>query len=207
MLDWLNASAFVILDEPTTWAELLGFATGLVSVVLVVRRHIANWPVGIANVILLMVAFWTTGLYADAGLQIVYVVLGVYGWWQWRPGGDQVSAGVRRTSRTEWVRLVITGIVVALVLWRLLTAVSHSTVPAADATTTALSLLATYGQCRKLLESWWLWIAADLVYIPLYAVKHLYLTTLLYAVFLTLCVIGLRSWRDAPRDEPIPVPA
>jgi nicotinamide mononucleotide transporter len=83
----------------------------------------------------------------------------------------------------------------------------HSQVPLADAGTTALSLLATYGQCRKLVENWWFWIAADIVYIPLYAYKHLFLTAVLYLVFLGLCVVGLRSWFVDLRRQAVPVPA
>jgi nicotinamide mononucleotide transporter len=86
----------------------------------------------------------------------------------------------------------------------LLSGATDSTVPFWDALTTSLSLMATYGQCRKRVESWWLWIAADLVYIPLYAYKELYLTSLLYVGFLTLCLIGLRGWsRDlTPERRP-----
>ena len=86
MLDWLTSAAFHAFGAPTTWAELLGFLTGVVTVWLVVRQHIANWPVGIANVLLLMVVFQHVGLYGDAWLQVVYVILGAYGWWRWRPG-------------------------------------------------------------------------------------------------------------------------
>lgn len=92
----------------------------------------------------------------------------------------------------------------------LLSRATDSTVPFWDALTTSLSLMATYGQCRKRVESWWLWIAADLVYIPLYAYKELYLTSLLYVGFLTLCLLGLRGWsRDlaSPRRADAEVPA
>jgi nicotinamide mononucleotide transporter len=208
MMAWLNSTAIHLLGEDASWAELLGFVTGIVNVWLVVRQHILNWPIGILNVVLLMVAFWTAGLYADAGLQIVYVVLGFYGWWQWLFGGaERTRLTVRRTGPGEWLGLAIAGVVLTAGLWWLLTGVMHSQVPLADAGTTALSLLATYGQCRKLLENWWFWIAADLIYIPLYAYKHLYLTAVLYLVFLALCGIGLRAWLADARRAVVPVPA
>ena len=195
MLDWLTSPAFTAFGAPTSWAELLGFATGLVCVGLVVVQHIANWPVGIANVLLLMVVFGNAQLYADAGLQLVYVGLGCYGWWQWLHGGAGRSVLlVRRTTRVEWLALAAAGLVITGLLWSWLTWYTDSTTELPDATTTALSLLATYGQARKLLESWWLWIAADLVYIPLYGYKDLWLTAILYVVFLGLCVAGLRTW-------------
>ncbi len=209
MLTWLNDTAVTVLREPASWAELLGFVTGLACVWLVVRQHIANWPVGIVNVLLLMVAFVAAGLYADASLQIVYVVLGFYGWWAWwRRGSDEPSAGlrVRTTSTLEWSWLLLGGLASTVGLYFLLRDELGSTVPLADAVTTALSLVATYGQCRKLLENWWIWIAADVIYIPLYAYKHLYLTTVLYVVFLTLSVIGLISWTRDYRTRPERVP-
>jgi HTH-type transcriptional regulator, transcriptional repressor of NAD biosynthesis genes len=115
VLGWLNSIAMTVWGEQASWSELLGFATGIACVVLVVREHIANWPTGIVNVALLMIAFWTAGLYADAGLQIVYVVLGLYGWSLWRRRGelcDRLSVVVapsRRESipldlRCAWLR-------------------------------------------------------------------------------------------------------
>jgi nicotinamide mononucleotide transporter len=193
VLDWLTSPAFHAFGAPTSWAELLGFASGLLTVYLVVRQHIGNWPLGIANVLLLMVAFWHVGLFGDAWLQVVYVVLGAYGWWRWNSGA--VQQRVRTTTRAEWWWLAAAGVLLTVLLWWYLDRYTESTVPWPDAATTAVSLLATYGQTRRLVESWWLWIAVDIVYVPLYGYKDLWLTALLYLVFLGLCVVGLRAWR------------
>lgn len=188
--------AFTVNTVPTSWAELLGFATGILTVWLVVRQNIWNWPIGIANVILLGGVFLTAKLYADAALQVVYVALGLYGWWQWLYGGAGRSPlPVRRTGRGEWAALAGCGVALTAALTAVLATWTDSDVPFWDALTTALSLLATYGQSRKLVESWWLWIAADVIYIPLYLYKGLHLTFALYVIFLGLCIAGLRSWR------------
>jgi len=196
VLDWLTSPAFTAFGAPTSRAELLGFLSGLITVYLVVRQHIANWPIGIANNLFLLLVFWHVGLYGDAWLQIVYVVLGGYGWWRWRASA---TTAVRTTTRTEWWVLGGSGVLLTVLLWWYLDRFTESTVPWPDAATTAVSLLATYGQTRRLVESWWLWIAVDVLYVPLYGYKHLWLTALLYIVFMGLCVLGLRAWRTAWR--------
>lgn len=202
MIDWLNSVAVTAFGVGTTWAEVLGFLTGLLNVGLLVRQHILNWPLGILNVLLLMLVFGAAGLYADMGLQVVYVILGFYGWWAWLYGGaDRTHLVVRTTTRAEWLGLAVAGVLLTGGLWLFLDRLTGSTVPLADALTTALSLLATYGQTRKLVENWWLWIAADVIYIPLYGYKDLWLTAILYVAFLTLCVLGLRSWRAVLREQ------
>ncbi|GAA4561438.1 nicotinamide riboside transporter PnuC [Planotetraspora kaengkrachanensis] len=208
LLGPLLEPAFTFRGVSTSWAEVLGFASGVLTVWLVVRQHISNWPIGIANVVLLGLVFLSAGLYADAALQIVYILLGLYGWWQWLYGGaGRGRLSVTRTGPTEWIGLVLAGAAATAVLTAVLAAWTDSAVPFWDALTTALSLMATYGQCRKLVESWWLWIAVDVIYIPLYAYKDLYLTGALYVIFLVLCVSGLLSWRRAMAVRPEPVTA
>ncbi|MGW6974421.1 nicotinamide riboside transporter PnuC [Streptomyces sp. NPDC054952] len=190
----------VSMGWQTSWTEILAAATGALCVWMVARQHIANWPIGIANNLFFIVLFAQAGLYADAGLQIVFIALAAYGWWSWTHGGGPGTAAtlpVRRTTGTEWAALAAAGAVGMLALTLLLDRATDSTVPLWDAVAVGLSLMATYGQCRKLLESWWLWIATDLVSIPLYVHKDLYVTAVLYVVFLALCVAGLIDWRRA----------
>lgn len=208
MLEWLTVPAFMVGGGVFTWGELLGFVTGVVNVWLLVRQNPVNWPIGIANVLLLLVVFWHAGLYADAGLQIVYVALGFYGWWQWLFGGEQHSRLlISRTTPSQWLTLAAVGVVATGGLWLLLDRATDSTVPLPDALTTVLSLIATYGQCRKKVENWWIWITADLIYIPLYLYKGLWVTSLLYVVFLGLCVAGLRAWQQDLAGRPALAPA
>jgi nicotinamide mononucleotide transporter len=198
---WLNDllwwNVFMIAGTPVALVEVIGFVTGAWCVWLVGRQNPWNWPIGLIQVIAYLFLFWESGLYGDSLLQGVYLVLGLWGWWNWvrgRPGKAELT--IRRTRRDEWLWLGMVGLVGTGVIGWWLTTFTASTVPIADSITTVLSLLATYGQARKLLESWWLWIVADLIYIPLYVSKDLNLTAVLYSVFLVLCVIGLRRWRS-----------
>jgi nicotinamide mononucleotide transporter len=184
--------------------ETLGFVTGVVNVWLLARQNIWNWPVGLANNALYLIVFLRSGLYGDGGLQVFYITLGVYGWWMWLRPGPQTDLQVTRTLRTTWMWLAPAAALAFLVLAWFLTRFTDSVVPGWDGLTTAMSLAATYGQARKYIECWWIWIAADVIYIPLYVYKNLWLTALLYFVFLVLSVVGLREWRKAltaPNDQ------
>ena len=109
------------------------------------------------------------------------------------------------------------GIALALVTvaaTALLTAVLHrftdSVVPFGDGVTTALSLTAQFMLSRKLLENWWVWMTADVIYIALYCYKSLYLTGLLYLLFFAMSIAGYAGWRKslaltaehAPQEAP-----
>ncbi|MFD6395301.1 nicotinamide riboside transporter PnuC [Nocardia sp. NPDC060249] len=205
----LQQPLFTLLGTAVSWTEVLGFGSGALCVWLVARQHIANWPIGIANNVFFILLFTQAGLFADAGLQLVFIALAGYGWWTWVHGSSRVAPlPVRRTTRVEWIVLAAGGVLGTAAITVLLDTATESTVPLWDALTTALSLMATYGQCRKRLESWWLWIAADIVYIPLYAYKGLFLTALLYLGFLALCVRGLIAWRrDVVAAPPVAVAA
>lgn len=180
---------------PLDFTEALGFATGAVCVWLVTKGNIWNWPVGLANNLFFAVLFWKARLFADFGLQGVYLILGLYGWWKWLRGGEnQTRLAISRSSRSEWIMIAVFLVAGTGGLRELLHAVNGAA-PLWDALTTALSLAAQYLLCRKRIENWFFWIAADVIYVPLYLSKQLPLTALLYGGFLVLCVIGWRRWR------------
>jgi nicotinamide mononucleotide transporter len=198
----LNAVLFVLGNDQVSVAELLGFLTGAASVWLTVLARISNFPVGIANSAFVLVLFLSARLYADSGLQVVYVMLGFTGWWQWLHGGRAWRQ--RRqlvVGRSSW-RLIAACVAFAVAAtWGLtmLLGAAHDIAPFWDALTTAVSLAAQFLLNGKRIENWVFWMAADVIYIPLYVVKRLDLTALVYVLFLALCFAGAAAWRRALR--------
>lgn len=178
------------------WTEALGATTGVVCVWLAARSDFWTWPVGIANNLLYLVVFWQSRIYADSLLQLVYVAISLYGIWRWRSGrGEFAVRPVERVGAAEkWTVLAVVA-ALAVVFALLLARWSDSDVPWADGLTTALSLGAQWLMSRRMLENWWVWIVADVIYVPLYLYKGLQVTAGLYAVFLLLCISGLIEWR------------
>lgn len=195
----LLCSTLVLLASYRNWwtigvAEAWGFVTGGICVWLVVREHLWNWPVGLANNIFFFILFLHGRLFADMSLQIIYLALGVYGWLNWIFGGkNRTALTITRTTRVEWLALIL-GIPLCTFAMRQFLFTVNDAAPLWDALTTILSLVAQYLLCRKRFENWWLWIAADIIYVPLYFSRKLPLTGILYAVFLIMCLVGVREW-------------
>ena len=176
--------------------ELIGVALGLACVYLTVRENNWCWPTGIANNLLFIAIFIPARLYADSGLQVVYIALGLYGWYQWLYGGKGKTAlPISRTRPRTWAILAAAAGGGTLLLSELLRRLTDSNVPFWDAVNTVLSLTAQYMLAKKLLENWWVWIAANLLYIGLYVYKQLYLVAGLQVVFIALSVMGYFRWR------------
>jgi nicotinamide mononucleotide transporter len=180
---------------PYDLTETLGFVTGVACVYLVVRESIWNFPLGIANNIFFLVLFTEARLFADAGLQIVYLALGIQGWYRWLRGGENRS--VLRITRASARLLAVLGMLILVCTAGLLAVLrlAKGSAPLMDSFTTMLSLAAQYLLNNKKIENWYFWIAADVIYIWLYISRGLHLTAILYFVFLGLCMAGLANWR------------
>lgn len=182
------------------WQELAGFLTGALCVWLLIKQNIWNWPVGIVNNIFYIVIFYKSGLYADMGVQFVYIAVAVYGWWNWLHGGrDRSELPVRHASKNAVLGFACIAAVTTAILYWILRH-TPSTVPLADGLTSAIFLTAQYVMSRRLVENWWFWIVGDALVIGLYIYKQLYLTSLLYLVFLAMSIAALMEWRRAVRQ-------
>jgi nicotinamide mononucleotide transporter len=182
--------------------EIVAVAVSALCVWLYARESVWSWPTGLVGVALYLVICYEYRLYADAGLQVVYIALQIYGWRQWLHGGaNRTPIPITRTSGRMWLTLIGIGVAVYIPMGYFLKTWTNTDVPWWDSAPTVSSLLAQYLISKKKLENWWVWIATDLVYIPLFAYKKLYLTAGLYAVFIVLCIYGWLSWRRTLRSS------
>jgi nicotinamide mononucleotide transporter len=183
--------------------EVVAAVFGVVSVYLSTRQNIWSWPTAIVNVALYAIVFFNGRLYGQMGLQAVYLALSVYGWYQWLYGGE--SRTRLRVSRASprmlglLLGLNLVGFVALAALLRRTDAV----LPSLDALLTTTSLVAQWMMTRKILETWILWIAVDIVYVPMFLTQGLPATAGLYSVFLGLAVLGFRDWRRSLYDQRI----
>jgi len=178
--------------------EALAALLVVVNVALVARRSIVNYPVAIVAVAIYAGIFADARLYSDMVLQGFFLVVNVYGWIDWArvkgQAGEVVVGTLAVRTRTLWV----VGIAGAAAAWGTgMHAFTDAAYPWWDAGIAAASVAAQVLQARRRIESWWLWIAVDVVSVPLYAVKGLWFTTALYVVLLVISVAGLIDWRRA----------
>ena len=188
--------------------EVAAAAFGIASVFLSARQNVWNWPLGIVNVALYIIVFYEAKLYADMGLQAVYVVLAAYGWWHWLHGGaNRGTLPVSRVPTREIILLGIAFLVGTGALSTLLARTTDASLPLADSALTAASLVAQYMMTRKYVECWLVWIVADVAYVALFIYKGLLPTAGLYLVFTILAVVGWRQWRASLREQSTVEPA
>ena len=186
--------------------EAAGAALGLVNLWLTRQQNMLCWPVGIACVLCYGVVFYEARLYSDTLLQLVYVGLQAYGWTLWTRGkrravySDSPITRLGPRALLGWLAAAALG---AAGLGGLMNSITNAERPFFDAAATALSLVAQYLQAHKVLDSWWLFIVGNLLFIALYAQKGLYLTIALYTLSSVLAAMGWLAWRKSlVSDEP-----
>ncbi len=192
----LLAAAFTLLGSPVTWLEIGAFVLSLWMVVCNMRVHILAWPLAILSSLAYGLLFAHSKLYGETGLQVFFVVIAAWGWWQWRYGqqADGAALKVRYLgTRARWA--LAAGTLAAWpLLGLLLRRVTDTDVPFWDALPTAGSVAGQWLLGRQYVENWPVWVAVNAASIALFAYKGLWLTVVLYALFLLLALMGWRAW-------------
>ena len=182
--------------------ELVAALFGAVSVYLSVRQNIWSWPTAIVNVGLYALVFFKAKLYADMGLQVIYVVLSVYGWYEWLYGGEnRTKLRVTRTGSRLGALLALIALSGAALLGVVLRGATDAALPFMDSFLSSTSLVAQWMMTRKKLENWLVWIGVDVLYVGMFIYKHLYITAGLYTVFLALAVRGFIDWQRSMTSQ------
>lgn len=194
--------------------EYFGVLTGLLYLFLEIKQHRAMWIVGFITSLVYVFVFFSSKIYADMGLNLYYVGISVYGFWQWtrsRKKGKKADASAPEITpeaatppapilyRTLTLPLA-TGIGIALIaifygLYFILSRYTDSPIPVGDAFTTAVGIVATWMLARRIIEHWIFWIVVNFVSAYLYYVRGLYPTLFLYLCYAVLAAVGLYNWK------------
>lgn len=178
--------------------EAIATISGLIHVYLLTKEKVIAWPFGILSVAVYVYIFFVAKLYSDALLHIVYCGLNVYGWIRWsRRSGNDLELAVSRLSKAG-IAIAALLIIAGSIAWgTLMDTQTDADFPYFDAYTTVASLCAQYLLAKKKIDNWIIWILVDVVAMPIYFAKGLYLTSALYFVYLLLCISGFLQWRKS----------
>ena len=180
----LHETAAAVLSASAVW--------------LTTRRSPWCFPVGLLSVSVYIWVYAGARLYSEVLLQCFWVVMLVAGWWRWlrhldATGHVRVAPLLRRAAGLHLLAGIAGGLALGFAMHRY----TNAALPWLDAMLTALSLVGQFWQNRRHVAAWWMWIAVDVVYIGMFASKHLFVTAILYVGFVALAAKGLRDWTRA----------
>lgn len=174
--------------------ELIAVCFSLACIWLAVKKHYLNWPVGLIGVTAYLVLFYQVKLYADMALQIVFILQGVYGWYNWKKNQTEEELEVGYLSLKERILYCLLILIMATFISWILVNYTNASTPYVDSFVATVSLVANWLMAKKKTENWILWILADVIYIALFWYKELLMSSAIYIVFLILAIKGFIEW-------------
>lgn len=179
----------------TGWVEIIAAVLAVVYLLLAIRQRIECWAAAFVSSCLYVWVLFGAHLYMESVLNAFYAVMAAYGYWQWRHGAAGAELGVSRWPIAPHLLGILGVIVLSAVNSYFLRRFTPAAWPFVDSMVAWSSVFATFLVARKVFENWHWWLVIDSVSLCLYFTRRLYLTTLLFAVYLVLIVVGMRQWR------------
>ncbi len=197
---WETASATAqeIINQflQSSVPEIFAVLFAIIYLILAVREDIRCWYAALASTGIFLIIFWDVTLYMESGLQVYYLLMAVYGWYQWR-GDDKTGTQALTISRWSFrthLFSIVPVIFISSVSGYLLSVNTNASLPFLDSFPTWASVLTTYMVTKKIYENWAYWLVIDAVSIYLYLDRELYFTALLFVVYIIIIGFGWRSW-------------
>jgi nicotinamide mononucleotide transporter len=211
VLNWLFNAQIHIGDQTVLWREVLGNVFGLLSALGGMRRKLWAWPIGIVGNVLLFTVFLgavfgtpnPVNLLGQAGRQVMFIVVSIYGWvrWQQSRSGGGATVTPKWASGKARIILVVAFIGGTALLTPIFTALGSFSPVWADAWIFVGSLLATYGMAKGWVEFWLIWIAVDIVGVPLLVSAGFYASAFMYVFYGIFTLVGFVVWARIRRSE------
>lgn len=190
-----------ILEEIFHWIvlnyiEVAGSILGIIYVILATKQNIWCWYTGFVNVSIYIFVFFQARLYGDMALQIFYLIMSIYGWYQWKYAKTNKNdkLAISNINKKNFFVLLIITIVLSIMFGYILT-FTNTDVPHWDGVTTALGLVGTWMTAKKYIENWLVWIVANTLCVGIYYYKALYPTVGFYFIITLLAIIGYFQWK------------
>ena len=202
MIEVINTIAHQLLQN--SLLELVAVVFAVAYLVLAVRENSLCWyAAGISTLIFLFI-FWDVKLYMESGLQIYYLAMAFYGWYQWR-GANRETASLRVSKWRAKQHVIALALIATLtfISGSLLNSGTDANLPYLDSFTTWASVVTTFMVTRKILENWFYWLVIDSVSIYLYLDRELYFTSLLFAIYIVIIFFGWFAWNRSYRQREI----
>jgi nicotinamide mononucleotide transporter len=179
----------------TSWTEILAAVLALAYVRLAIGQRLSCWIAAFVSSALYAWVFFTAHLYMDSGLQVFFAGMAVFGFWQWQHGTAGAALSVSSWPIARHALAVAVVVAMSFITSILLRRYTPAAMPFLDSLVTWSSVFATFLVARKVYENWHWWVVIDSLSLCVFFTRHLYLTVLLYGVYVVLSFIGMREWR------------
>tara|TARA_B110000438_G_scaffold24619_1_gene22879 strand:- start:2427 stop:3014 length:588 start_codon:yes stop_codon:yes gene_type:complete len=175
--------------------EITAVVFAIIYLLLAVKQDVRCWYAAIFSSFLYFFIMMSANLYMEAYLQIFYIFMAIYGWFQWNKISENKSKFIVRTWSIKQHLIVISSVIsLAYISGSLLNIYTEAALPFIDALTTWGAIIATYMVAKKLLENWIYWFVIDSISVLLFMSRGLYLTSVLFFVYLIIIYFGYKSW-------------
>ncbi|MEO0367531.1 MAG: nicotinamide riboside transporter PnuC [Pseudomonadota bacterium] len=176
--------------------EWVAVIAGLAYVILAARENIWCWPAAFVGTSASMLLLWDVSLLMDAALNLFYLIMAIYGYWQWRYGGlDQTQKAITTWRKSTHIKVFIAIAVLTLCFGYLLDQYTDAAWSYVDSATTWSAVIVTYMVTQKVLENWLYWIVIDAVSVWIYIERGIYLYAILFALYTIIAILGYLAWR------------